>query len=465
MKNTNSNIYFVFEPKPSSHRKYKDPEMSKTILPSVKIPALIKLILLVTAVIPPLPQAHAEKIFFAGYKGGFYIRSEEEGGMELRLGGAFQTDYRYYTESERADDRFDVRRARLRFQGQLTRYFRFKMEYEFEGNETDNLVDAYVDALFGANALRFGQTKAPFSLEWQSVDKAQFFAERSMGYDLGPKRDIGLMFHGTAFQDALVYAAGLFNGDGDDGDTSGPEKDTPEIAARINVLPFKRSLNPWLNGLQLGGAATYAEIDPINVDLRVKSTGMVGTNRNLYLFSHNTKFGVIQDVEKRWRIGLEGAWAVGPVLFQGEFITLTYSGLAAAGDNPDDAEFSSWYASAMWCVTGERPILSKGVVKPIYPRRFFNPGEGTWGALCIAARIDHFDGDENWINPAAHVSVDRADAISVAINWVLYPMARVVLDYSHTDLSDPIRVRVLPDGTTNYIDTENVATLRFSIDF
>jgi hypothetical protein len=43
----------------------------------------------------------AERIFFAGYKGGFYIRSEEEGGMELRLGGALKSDYRYYVGSER----------------------------------------------------------------------------------------------------------------------------------------------------------------------------------------------------------------------------------------------------------------------------------------------------------------------------------------------------------------------------
>ena len=32
-------------------------------------------------------EASAERIFFAGYKGGFYIKPEEEGGMELRLGG------------------------------------------------------------------------------------------------------------------------------------------------------------------------------------------------------------------------------------------------------------------------------------------------------------------------------------------------------------------------------------------
>jgi phosphate-selective porin OprO/OprP len=407
----------------------------------------------------------AERIFFAGYKGGFYIRSEEEGGMELRLGGAFQADYRHYAESERADNRFDIRRARLRFKGQLTRYFRFGMEYEFQGNETDNLVDAYGEAVFEPSGLRFGQFKEPFSLEWQSVDKAQYFAERSMGYYLGPNRDIGIMLHGSFFQEAIFYGAGFFNGDGDDGSASGPRQDSPEVAGRIVFSPFKRSLYPWLSGLQVGASGTYAEIDTLNVNLRVKSTGMIGTDLNVYVLTHNTKFGVIQDVDRRQRLGIEAAYTVGPVIFQGEYFKLVYSGLEASGENPDNAEFSSWYASAMWCITGERPTLSGGVVKPIYPNRFFNPQEGTWGAFCLAARMDHFKGDSDWINPAASVSVDEADAYSIALNWILYPMARFVLDYTYTGFSDPIRARVLPDGSVDYIEEENVVTCRFSLDF
>jgi phosphate-selective porin len=205
--------------------------------------------------------------------------------------------------------------------------------------------------------------------------------------------------------------AGFFNGDGDDGSASGPEEDSPEVAARIVFSPFKRSLSSWLNGIQFGASATYANIDPLNIDLKVKSTGMVGTDTSLYVLTHNTKFGVIQDVDSRRRIGVEAAWAVGPVLFQGEYFSLTYSDLEASGDHPADAEFSTWYASAMWCLTGEHPILSKGVVKPIYPNHFFNPEAGTWGAFCLAARIEHFDGDENWINPASYVSVDRGGRI------------------------------------------------------
>ena len=95
----------------------------------------------------------------------------------------------------------------------------------------------------------------------------------------------------------------------------------------------------------------------------------------------------------------------------------------------------------------------------------FNPKEGTWGALCLGARIEHFNGDINWINSDSYVSVEEADAYSLALNWVLYPMARIVLDYTHTNLSGPIRVRVLPDGSADYIEAENVFTIRFSIDF
>lgn len=407
----------------------------------------------------------AERVFFAGYKGGFYIRSEEEGGMELRLGGALQSDYRWYAEDERADDGFDIRRARLRFRGQLTRYLRFKMEYEFEGNETDNLVDAWVEGVFGRPSLRFGQTKEPFSLEWQTPDKGLYFAERSMGYYLGPKRDVGVMLHGSAFGDVITYAGGIFNGDGDDSAVSGLEEDVPEAAARLVFSPFRRASTSWLNNFQVGASATYARIDPLNVNLSVKSTGMVGTLRTLYLLTHNTKFGVIQDVGDRQRMGLEAAWAVGPLIFQGEYLRLLYTDVEAAGQNPEDAAFSTWYASATWCLTGERPLLSGGRVRPIYPLRFFNPRENTWGALVLAARFEHFSGDPDWINPASYVSVETADAYSLALNWVLYPMARIILDFTHTDFSDPIRSRVMMDGSTEYIDQENVVTMRFSIDF
>ena len=421
--------------------------------------------LILVSALAIVAPCRAEKIFFAGYKGGFYIKSEEEGGMELRLGGTFQTDYRYYLEDERTDNRFDLRRSRLLFRGMLTRWFRFGMEFEFQGNETSNIVESYSELVTGPHALKMGQYKEPFSLEWQTRDKALFFAERSMAYSLGPQRDIGLMAHGSCGYDALNYAVGIFNGDGEDGATKGNEHDEPEVAGRLVVAPFKNTGVDAIRSFQVGASATYAQIDLTNVDLKVKSSGMYGSERNMYVLSNSTKFGMLYDADDRQRLGLEAVWAWGPLLLQGEYIYLKYSGLKPAGRSAMDAEFAAAYASISYCLTGEYQSLSGGVVQPVYPKNFFNPEMGTWGALCLSARLERFKGDEDWINPASHVSTERADAISVAVNWILFPMVRIIFDYTHTEFSDPLRVRVLPNGDVDYIEEENVFTCRFSMDF
>ncbi|MBF0388674.1 MAG: hypothetical protein HQK71_01075 [Desulfamplus sp.] len=411
--------------------------------------------------------AVAERVFFAGYKGGFYIKSEEEGGMELRFGGSFQSDYRYYAEDERADNRFDIRRARLIFNGQLTQWFRFAMEYEFQGNETSNLIDAYGEAVYGSSGFRFGQFQEPFSLEALEKNSAILFTERSMANYLAPSRDVGAMFYSSLFQDSLHLFAGLFNGDGDDGSARGNEHDEPELAGRVVFSPFKLvDSNLPIQSLQVGLSGTVVKADNLNIDLRVKSSGMAGTSKNIYELSHNTKFGVIQDVDQRVRTGLEAAWTYGPVAIQAERISFKYSELDPASDAPtSDADFSSWYLSGAWAITGEYQSLSQGVLKPIFPNRFFNPSEKSWGAFVLAARLERFEGDEDWINPVSKVSVRYADGYSLALNWILFPMCRIIADYSYTDFSDPIKVRVLPDGKVDYIDEESCLTLRLSMDF
>jgi hypothetical protein len=78
--------------------------------------------------------------------------------------------------------------------------------------------------------------------------------------------------------------------------------------------------------------------------------------------------------------------------------------------------------------------------------------------------VDHFNGDHEWITPGENVSVRDADALSAAATWILSPLLKVMIDYTYTGLSDPIRVRVNPDGSIEYINRENVFTLRFMLD-
>ena len=70
-----------------------------------------------------------------------------------------------------------------------------------------------------------------------------------------------------------------------------------------------------------------------------------------------------------------------------------------------------------------------------------------------------------WIANNAFVSVREADALSLALNWAMNPFLNILLDYTYTDLTDLIRVRVNPDGSVDYIDEENVLTCRFQLNF
>jgi phosphate-selective porin OprO/OprP len=270
---------------------------------------------------------------------------------------------------------------------------------------------------------------------------------------------------GHFFQDAVNYSVGVFNGDGTDGSSRGSQLDDPELAGRLVLAPFKTMSRSWLNSFQIGASATYEDIDVSNVDLDVKSTGMVDTKRSLYVLNSNTKFGVLHDAGDLLRAGLEVAWTYGPLTLQGEYVYLKYSDLQDASGSSRDAEFSSWYASAVYWLTGEHREFLHGIPRSIKPKRNFDFGRGGWGALGIGCRLEHFSGDEDWINEDAFVSVKEADAFTSAVNWILNPAFALILDYTYTDLSDSIRVRVNPDGTVDYIDEEHVLTLRSQLVF
>lgn len=105
--------------------------------------------------------------------------------QDMDLGGVLQVDYRYYQEDCRVDNRFDIRRASLFLGGCFNHLVRYRMECEFQGNDQKKLTEAYAEgAIYGQHALRFGQFKEPYTLEWQTQDKALFFVERSIGLSL-----------------------------------------------------------------------------------------------------------------------------------------------------------------------------------------------------------------------------------------------------------------------------------------
>ncbi len=387
------------------------------------------------------------------------------GALELSLLGVLQTEYRHFAEDERSDNRFNIRRAQIELSGRMQEWLRLNFEYELKDDVSDHLLDTYAEIRFRGHALRLGHFKKPFSLEQVTEEKALAFAERSIGYSLVPRRDLGIMLHGAFAKDAVGYGFGLFNTEGTDSGASRNEHDDPAVIGRVVLAPFAGSDNPWFNSFQFGGSAAYARMNLSDLKLRVKSTGMINANRNLYVLSHDTKFGVLQDIGDRYRYGVEAAWAFNSLALQGEFIGMAYTDLKPAGRPAKDASFSAWYISGIYFLTGEAPAYENHRLQPICPVQAFDPKNGNYGAFGIGARVEHFSGDKDWINPEANVSSEEADAFSLSVNWLPFAMHKVMLDFSHTELSEPIRVRVLPDGSIDYIDKENTVTIRYSINF
>ncbi|MBC2714538.1 MAG: hypothetical protein HF978_04440 [Desulfobacteraceae bacterium] len=428
-------------------------------------PVMIAVLILTTVMISVYPKPNfANDTPPAEISKVFTINDNSGNSIKFKFGGIFQVDYRYYTEDERADNRFLVRRSQIEFTGWLNEWLKLNIEYELK-DIPDQLLDTYAEVSFDSQTLRIGHFKKPFSLEVQNAEDVQYFAERSMGVFLGGERDVGVMLHGSLFKAHMHYAGGLFNAETDDVANRGDGHDAPELVGRLVFSPFVHLSSGFLKYLQVGASASYAKINLGNLDFKVKTSGMIDTNRYIYVLSHDTKFGVLQDADARWRIGAEAAWAWKSLALQGEYVRLTYTNLKPAGDPARDADFATWYISAIYFLTGEQPEFCNGILKAVPPIHSFNLENGKYGGLALALRVDHFDGDKDWIHPSANVSVDNADGYSIALNWLLLPVHRIILDYTYTDLSDPIRVRVHPDGSVDYINKENVVTLRYSIDF
>jgi phosphate-selective porin OprO/OprP len=399
----------------------------------------------------------------AGYDRGFCLQADNPADMSMCLGGLLQTDYRYYDydEGDPENNRFDIRRARLKLSGSLLRYLGYKFEYEFQGTSSRNLLDAYADIKpLPAAILRLGQFKEPFGLEQYSPVANWFFNEPSFGYYLTPGRDVGGMIHGSVLDDRLNYGIGAFNGDGLD-DSVGSDSDYPQVAGRLVLAPFRNRQLAVVENLQFGGSFSYFKIDRNNVDVQVETAGLT----TFFDISPGAKFTVIQDADKLYQYGAELAWAVGPVALMSEYTWVRYKDIETSS-NTLDLDLDAYYAALIWMVTGEQPTFRQGVIQPIVPKHSL--GRGGWGAWGLGLRYDHFEAGNNVYGTLVEPgdSVRKADAYTVALNWYLNAFAQFMLDFTRTEFDRPLLIdRDSRTGEAVYSDFEDVFSARLQLSF
>jgi len=350
---------------------------------------------------------------------GFALQSSS-GDFKLQLRGYVHFDGRFFPsdEGKLAVDNFLLRRVRPIFAGTVGRHFEFQIMPDF-GVGVTVLQDAWLDVKYSPKArVRVGKFKAPVGLERLQSATALSFVERAYPTVLVPNRDVGLMLHGDLAGGVVAYAAGLFDGASDGGSVDLDLADGKDVAGRVFLSPFKKGSNALKDlgfgiagttGKQTGALPAYRSGGQVSLLTLVQGTTADGTRNRLspQLSFYSGRFGLM--AEYAW----SESWVKNP----------------SAGTR---ARFSgeAWQATATFTLTGEKASYSG-----VRPGVAFEPGQGKWGALELAARANGLELGaealrEGIVDPSK--SIRKAFAWAVGLNWSLSRNVKQVVDFERT---------------------------------
>jgi hypothetical protein len=187
----------------------------------------------------------------------------------------------YRTHDPLTKDGFRLRKADFKFNGSLSPNLKWRITFDAAKALALNLASGEVgdttvvttvaidqksrmlqDAALTYLASRYmnfdvGQQIVPLGLEattsasaLETIERANFEAERSRAVGLGDVRDIGVSMNG-AVPAGLEYHVGMFNEMGDDQGSTTDANDQKSVLARLSYHV------PILPGLQLGGTGGY----------------------------------------------------------------------------------------------------------------------------------------------------------------------------------------------------------------
>lgn len=348
-----------------------------------------------------------------------FVLSSESGDSRLQLRGYAHFDGRFYPgdDAGAATDSFLLRRVRPILAGTLGKHFDFNLTPDFGGGAAV-IQDAYVELRASPRfRLRVGKQKSPVGLERLQSATALAFAERAYPSTLLPARDVGAQVTGDLLGGVVHYAAGVFDGAPDGGSVDADFQDSKDLAGRLFLSPWKRGGGP-LKDLGFGVAGTTGE--QTGSPAAYRSGGQLGVV--------TPATGVVYD-GPRTRFTPQLSLYAGPFGLAAEYARSRADVRTADGARGRLA-VSAWQATAAFVLTGE-----KASPAGVRPEKAFEPSQGQWGAVELAARVNGLAVDESTF-AAGFVdlgrSVRHAFAWAVGVNWHLSRNVKQVLNYERT---------------------------------
>ena len=334
--------------------------------------------------------------------------TKKESDFYLRVGGRIYLDFVHYFEdlNDLGPDGFGLRNFQIDADGRFSEKWLFRLSIggmakggRFDGSGA-YVDDAYVTYVGEKNAWIFGQQDEPFSLEQMTSSLATTFMERALPNALVPGKTIGISFRTTRNQWSM--SAGLF------GENIGSDKDGGDQGYGFTGRFVFRPQTPGQVLYHLGGSLSYRGLpgsDSVYFRYRPES----GLTDIRYV---NT--GDILEADRVKRVGLEAAFASGPLSFQAEYIA-AYTDRNSGYDN---LSFYGWYAYVSWFVAG-------GSRKYFPQEAIFGYPEikSKWGALELAARYSTLN-----LNSGS-IPGGQERNVTFGINWYIDRRFRVMAEY------------------------------------
>jgi phosphate-selective porin OprO and OprP len=348
-----------------------------------------------------------------------YIRSAD-GSFETRVTGFAQFDFRGYQSGEHPPNSYAVRRARMRLEGTIDRYFEWRVEGEMADTTSILLRDFYVRLNRAEEAqLTVGQFREPFSQEELRPEPSQDFVEKSLVNLLAPSRSPGIMLSGVINKGVFEYQVGSFNGKGMLRDNS---NGTPESAFRVRFAPWKNGTEFWLKGLAFGGA--YAQ------GRNIRSSSLRGqtSSRSFTFFTPENVNGKII------RANGEMTWLLGPAVLRAEFDQTNQAkdNLGPGGTHLPGIVAKGYAAQFTYMLTGETKS-DTGATTPKHNLFSRENGRMGFGAFEFKARFD----DLQIANGTA--KTNRSQSLYVGSNWYMNRFVKHMLDFGFERFNDPVR--------------------------
>jgi phosphate-selective porin len=379
--------------------------------------------------------------------------------INIDLRGRAMFDWRSFDPAIEDETTYDLRTLRIGLKGDLTRHFDWEVEREIDhAADLEETVerfrlgewkDVYGNwTTFDAFSVKFGRFKMPFGLEQNTGVSDLDFAYRTAGsVKIAPGRDIGVMAHGELLGGALLYEAGVFDDDGDNGELEverfiqeGEDLEDigPSLAFRVVGELFRGLPVPdRLKGAEFGVAYTRAYIPE-------------GLNS---LFGEEVwGYNFVQRVYvkgTRQRLGLQADWSPQGFGFKAEWMRSSEERIGQSNRNEDLSDFlgTAWYTSATWILTGEDKDSDVTPNRPLF--------RGGIGVVEIGARYDRltFESESkdglDFANPRADFYTPNTDStLTFGVTWLPIRWVKVVANGIRQSIDDVSRAPI--SGTRDY---------------